>query len=214
MREKETGVGHHLEWMLRTIRRKGLVRSEAVLEAMARVPRHLYAGSEDLRQAYGDHPLPIGEGQTISQPLMVALMSELLGDVREKSVLEVGTGSGYQAAVLAELGARVLTIERKQHLYRRAREVLESSYGEQVHCRLGDGSLGWPEAAPFDAIVVTAATDRTPPALEEQLAAGGRMVIPLGPSGIQYLTVIVKQSDGSLKRETGIGCRFVPLICS
>ncbi|MGE3775291.1 MAG: protein-L-isoaspartate(D-aspartate) O-methyltransferase, partial [Gammaproteobacteria bacterium] len=161
--------------------------------------------------AYVNRPLAIGHGQTISQPFIVALMSDLLEVVPGARVLEIGTGSGYQAAVLAELGARVWTIEIVPALAASARERLARLGYEQVTVRAGDGNLGWPEEAPFDGIIVTAAGP-VPPALLEQLAPGGRLVIPIGSTGgEQQLTVITRQDDGSFEHESKLPVRFVPL---
>ena len=198
--------------MICAIRNKGFPVPEDVLTAMTRVPRHLYAGETDLARAYGDWPLPIGDGQTISQPFMVAWMTSLLGALPGKRVLEVGTGSGYQAAVLAELGAEVYTIERKEKLYLSRGAFLGERYSGLVHTRLGDGSPGWPEHAPYDGIVVTAGGPVIPKPLQKQLARGGRLVMPVGGDVVQYLMLVTKGVDGVLRTEKGIGCRFVPLV--
>ena len=183
------------------------VRDPRVLEAMRKVPREAFV-PEDLRaRAWEDGPLPIGEGQTISQPYIVALMTEAAGAGPGCRVLEVGTGSGYQAAVLAAAGAEVWTVERLPSLAAEARGRLEG-LGGHVHVRVGDGKEGWPEEAPFDAIVVTAAAAAVPEALLAQLKDGGRLVIPLGPKGDQRLLRIFR--DG---REESLGAvRFVPLV--
>lgn len=188
------------------------VTSPDVLEAMRIVPRHVFVPQEHRRLAYHDSPLPIGEGQTISQPYIVALMTELLEITPESSVLEIGTGSGYQAAVLAHLTSHVYTIEIVEPLGRRARQVLDQQGYTMVHTRIGDGYLGWPEAAPFDAIIVTCAAEDLPKPLWEQLAPGGRIIIPTGPAGAtQYLTLIHKTPDGQRRKETITPVRFVPL---
>ena len=186
-----------------------------VVSAMARVPRHRLVPPADEAEAYRNRPLAIGLGQTISQPFIVALMTDLM-DVRSgDKVLEIGTGSGYQAAVLAELGARVFTIEILEPLGRQAAARLqELGYGKIV-TRIGDGYLGWAEEAPFDSIIVTAAPQEVPPALAEQLKVGGRLVIPLGsPSGTQTLYLMDKQPDGTLTRRPVLAVRFVPLTGS
>ncbi len=186
------------------------VTDEAVLNVMARVPRHEFVPPEYLDQAYADHPLPIGYGQTISQPYIVAWMTEQLELLPGEKVLEVGTGSGYQAAVLAEMGAEVYTIEIVPQLARSAASRLQSLDYAHVHATQGDGYYGWPEYAPFDAIIVTAAPDHLPAPLVEQLLPDGRLVIPIGPQGwVQSLWKFVLQ-DGELKGYNLGGVRFVP----
>jgi protein-L-isoaspartate(D-aspartate) O-methyltransferase len=185
------------------------VRDERVLDAMRGVPRHLFVPPELRAEAYADHPLPIGEGQTISQPYIVGLMSELLEVSPGDRVLEIGTGSGYQAAVLATMGCEVYSIEIRASLAESAvRRLAELGIGG-VHVRSGDGYAGWPEAAPFAGIVVTAAPERIPTPLIEQLALGGRMVIPVG-SFYQQLKVITRTADGLAERDV-IPVRFVPM---
>lgn len=193
-----------------TIERRG-VRDPAVLKAMRTVPRHMLVPERHRRDAYDDSPLPIGHGQTISQPYIVALMSEIVGVAPGDKVLEIGTGSGYQAAVLAEMGAKVFTIEIVPELARRAAADLREIGYADIATREGDGYFGWPEEAPFDAIVVTAAADRIPPPLIEQLADGGRMIIPVGPPmGDQFLVLVTKK-DGKVRTKTVLPVRFVPL---
>lgn len=183
-----------------------------VLEAIGRVPRHRFVPQFVRPWAYDNKPLPIGHGQTISQPYIVALMTHLLQPARGHRVLEVGTGSGYQAAVLAELVAFVHTIEIVEPLGAEARERLATLGYRNVEVRIGDGYRGWPEHAPFDGILVTAGADHIPQPLVQQLKPGGRMVIPVGPADmVQELTVIEKKADGSLERRTVIPVRFVPL---
>ena len=186
--------------------------SEAVIAAMGKTPRHRFVPPDLVDSAYQDHPLPIGMGQTISQPFIVALMTDLLEPRPDAHALEVGTGSGYQAAVLAECFARVYTIEIVAPLGERARAVLaELGYGN-VEVRIGDGYKGWPEAAPFAAILVTAAPDHVPQPLLDQLAPGGRMVIPVGRRGsVQDLLVIAKDAEGRTDTRRTIPVRFVPL---
>jgi protein-L-isoaspartate(D-aspartate) O-methyltransferase len=184
------------------------ISDERVLAAMRRVPRHEFVPAASREEAYADGPLAIGHGQTISQPYVVAAMTEALGLRGGERVLEVGTGSGYQAAVLAELGVEVYSIEIVEALAERARADLER-LGYAVHLRVGDGYRGWPEAAPFDAILVTAAPDHVPPSLVEQLAEGGRLVLPLG-QGVQDLVRLTRTADG-VRRETLFGVRFVPM---
>jgi protein-L-isoaspartate(D-aspartate) O-methyltransferase len=186
--------------------------SEAVMTAMGRVPRHRFVPSIQEVFAYENRPLPIGEGQTISQPFLVALMTDLLDPKPGDTVLEVGTGSGYQAAVLAELVAKVYTIEIVEPLGRRAMLLLEQLAYRNVDVRIGDGYNGWPEAAPFDSIVVTAAPAEIPKTLIDQLKPGGRMVIPAGGSSDgQYLLLVEKQPDGTPKTKRTLPVRFVPL---
>jgi protein-L-isoaspartate(D-aspartate) O-methyltransferase len=185
------------------------VTDAAVLEAMRRVPRHRFVPPESATQAYDDHPLPIGSGQTISQPFIVALMTELARPAPDKTVLEIGTGSGYQAAVLAECFDRVFTIEIIPSLGRRATGLLEELGYDNVAVRVGDGYDGWPDEAPFDAIVVTAAPDTIPRPLLEQLAPGGRLVIPVG-IGSQDLVVVTRTEDG-FERKIVTPVRFVPM---
>ena len=183
-----------------------------VMAAMVRVPRHRFVSSEYRRQAYANRPLPIGFGQTISQPYIVALMTDLLAIEPGHRVLEIGTGSGYQVAVLAELGAAVYSIEIIPPLARQAAENLKAAGYGQVELKVGDGYYGWPEAAPFDAIVVTAAASHVPPPLIKQLKTGGRMVIPLGTAFLtQHLLLVQKQSDGSVSTRQILPVRFVPL---
>ena len=189
------------------------IRDPRVLEAVERLPRSLFVPRLLRAVADVDAPLPIGHGQTISQPFVVAAMTEALALAGTEKVLEVGTGSGYQAAVLALLAREVYTVEILAPLAERAREVLRVTLGlANVHLRAGDGAAGWPEAAPFDRIVVTAATPAVPPALLEQLAPGGRMILPLGPvSGTQVLRLVEKAADGSLSERDLHEVVFVPL---
>jgi protein-L-isoaspartate(D-aspartate) O-methyltransferase len=187
------------------------VRDPLVLAAMSEVPRHLFVPADLVREAYEDYPLPIGEGQTISQPYIVALMTECLALEGPEKVLEIGTGSGYQAAVLARIAASVFTIEINAPLARRAAATLERLGIANVHVRQGDGFFGWPEEAPFDAMMVTAAAPEVPPALFDQLAEGGRLVIPLGdPAAYQRLTVITKRK-GRPAIDRILDVRFVPM---
>jgi protein-L-isoaspartate(D-aspartate) O-methyltransferase len=185
-----------------------------VLGAMRRVPRHRFVPPELAGRAYEDTPLPIGEQQTISQPYMVALMTEALGLTGGERVLEVGTGSGYQSAVLAELGATVVSIERIPALAERALAVLGAlGYGARVRVELGDGTLGWSAGAPWDAIVVTAAAPQIPRPLVEQLAPGGRLVLPMGDDELQTLVRIRRGGEGLVEDYLG-ECRFVKLLGS
>ena len=185
---------------------------EAVMAAMGKVPRHRFVPALQDIFAYDNRPLPIGEGQTISQPYIVALMTDLLDPKPTDTVLEVGTGSGYQAAVLAELVAKVYTIEIVEALGIRARRILGELEYRNVEVRVGDGYGGWPAAAPFDAIIVTAAPAAVPQPLVDQLKPGGRMVIPVGaPSDVQHLLLVEKQSDGRTTTRRTLPVRFVPL---
>jgi protein-L-isoaspartate(D-aspartate) O-methyltransferase len=187
------------------------IRNERVLEAMERVPRELFV-PEDLRQrAYDDAALPISAGQTISQPYMVARIAEELGLDGDEAVLDVGTGSGYQAAVLAELADHVDTIERIPELAEQARRNLEVAGYEQVDVHQGDGSRGYPQHAPYDAIAVAAAAPGFPQALYDQLTAGGRLVVPVGGRRGQRLEVIVRSPEGPAVLKS-VPCRFVPLV--
>jgi len=194
------------------LRRRGLTDT-VLLRAFRKVPRHAFVTEENELEAYGDRPLPIGLGQTISQPYMVALMTQLLCVRPGTRILEVGTGSGYQAAVLAELGAEVFTIERHASLSERARALLPELGYTGVSFRVGDGSVGWPEHAPYDGIVVTAGGPAVPPGLVEQLADGGRLVMPVGSGSVQNLVRLTRR-DRQIHRETFGPCRFVKLIGS
>jgi len=186
--------------------------SEAVMAAMGKVPRHRFVPLLQDALAYENRPLPIGDGQTISQPYIVALMTDLLDPKPAHTVLEVGTGSGYQAAVLAELVAKVYTIEIVEPLGKRAKRVLDDLGYRNVEARVGDGYGGWPDAAPFDSIVVTAAPAAVPQSLIDQLKPGGRMVIPVGASlDVQQLLLVEKQPDGSVTTKRALPVRFVPL---
>lgn len=187
------------------------VTDPRVLAAMRRVPRHLFLEQALRDQAYGDHPLPIGEGQTISQPFIVGKMTELLALTGREKVLEVGTGCGYQAAVLAELAARVCTIERLPRLAGRARETLETLGYTNVWVRTANGTLGWPDEAPFDRILVAAGGPTVPPPLFEQLAEGGRLVMPVGDASSQVLE-IVEKVNGQRRVTRDSGCVFVKLV--
>jgi len=186
-----------------------------VMAAMAKVPRHRFVSASYGALAYANRPLPIGHGQTISQPYIVALMTDLLDCKAGDAVLEIGTGSGYQAAVLAELVASVYSIEIIEPVGKNAAALLQQLGYTNIHTRIGDGYNGWPERAPFDAIIVTAAAPHVPPALVAQLKPGGRMVIPVGGEGdLQILYVMVKQADGSISTRRSLPVRFVPLTRS
>ena len=183
-----------------------------VLAAMGAVPRHRFVPPELIPRAYHDGPLPIGQGQTISQPYVVAVMTQLAGAAPGQRALEVGCGSGYQAAVLAEIVDEVFAIELVPELADAAKKRLDDLGVEGVQVRQGDGWNGWPEVAPFDVVLVACATNRVPPPLVEQLAPGGRLVRPVGGRGVQYLTVVEKHSDGSSDERTYDAVAFVPLL--
>jgi protein-L-isoaspartate(D-aspartate) O-methyltransferase len=183
-----------------------------VLTAMGRVPRHRFVEEALAGRAYGDYPLPIGEKQTISQPYMVALMTQALELGGGERVLEVGTGSGYQTAILAELAGKVYSVERIRALADRARAILEELGYYNVLIRVGDGTLGWREEAPFDAVLVTAAAPEVPAPLVEQLKPGGRLVIPVGGTTAQVLKSLVKDADGTVRESELVGCVFVKLV--
>lgn len=185
------------------------VRDERTLAAMRTVPRHLFVPEEVAAQAYADHPLPIGHGQTISQPYVVAFMTEALGLKGDETVLEIGTGSGYQAAVLAEIVSRVYSIEIVAPLAQEAAVRLRELGYENVEVRSGDGYAGWPEAAPFDAIIVTAAAPRIPEPLKQQLRDGGRLILPVGDDW-QELVVVTRSGDHFEERRV-LSVRFVPM---
>ena len=194
------------------IRSRG-VQAPRVLEAMLEVPRHEFVSPGDVDRAYGDGPLPIGHGQTISQPYIVALMTELADPDPDERALEIGTGSGYQAAVLSRLVSHVYTIELVEPLAEAAADTLGRLGYDNITVRAGDGYRGWPDEAPFDLIVVTAAPDEVPRALVDQLAVGGRMVVPVGAQHeVQELRLLEKQPDGSLETRYVLEVRFVPMV--
>ncbi len=211
MHEQETGDRERERTeMVREQLRARDIRDARVLDVMSRVPRHLFVPEDQRAGAYQDHPLPIGHGQTISQPYIVAFMTQALKVAAEHKVLEIGTGSGYQAAVLAELVREVYSIEIVAPLGERARTTLESLGYKNVHVRIGNGYLGWPEHAPFDRIIVTAAPAEIPPALVDQLKVGGLMAIPVGEV-LQELRILRKTAAGLETLET-MPVRFVPMI--
>jgi len=187
------------------------IKDERVLEAMRKVPRHMFVDEALREQAYNDHPLPIAEKQTISQPYVVALMTESLELAGSEKVLEIGTGSGYQSAVLAELAGRVFSIERYPDLAYRANSLLQKLGYNNVIIRVGDGSLGWPDDEPFDGIVVTAGTPKIPQPLVDQLTMGGRLVVPVGDRFGQDLIMVRRLADCIKKTNLG-GVRFVDLV--
>ncbi|MGQ9700983.1 MAG: protein-L-isoaspartate(D-aspartate) O-methyltransferase [bacterium] len=187
------------------------IKDERVIDAMLRVPRHLFVDKTYYHQAYNDYPLPIGCNQTISQPYMVAVMTELLELKGNESVLEIGTGSGYQTAILALLCVRVFTVERISELSFRARKTLSELGFNNINFLVGDGSLGWQEFAPYDGIIVTAGAPEMPRLLVNQLADNGKMVVPIGGEHYQTLNLI-KKHKGSILRKQLFECSFVPLL--
>ncbi len=209
---QEDAFSAHRRAMVDHIESQGVTDS-ATLAAMRAVPRHEFVPVDHRSRAYGDHPLPIGYGQTISQPYVVAYMTEKLAPRPGMKVLEVGTGSGYQAAVLAAVGSDVYTMEIFQALARSARARLERLDYSNAQVRHADGNHGWPEEAPFDAIIVTAATGHIPPALIAQLKPGGTLIIPVGSIyGVQNLILVEKDDDGDTRTRTLFPVRFVPLL--
>lgn len=206
---KDAELAEARQEMVEDIRARG-VKDAAVLAAVGSVPRHLFIPEGERSNAYEDRPLPIGYGQTISQPYIVALMTSLLGLRPNSRVLEVGTGSGYQAAVLARLADQVYSVEILKPLGERARRTLAELGYKNVRVRVGDGYKGWPDAAPFDAIIVTAAPPSIPEPLLKQLKTGGKLVIPVGKT-YQDLIVMTKRRDGGFDRESVLPVRFVPM---
>jgi len=198
------------EMVTEQIMRRGVV-APRVIEAFRKVPRHLFVPEEFRSHSYNDHPLPIGEGQTISQPYIVALMTDLLGLSGEEKVLEIGTGSGYQAAILAELGREVYTVERHKLLAERAERILKELNYQNVKVLVGDGTKGWKEFAPYQRIMVTASAPDVPQPLFEQLDEMGKLVIPIGGRWSQDLTLVEKKKS-KMTRKYICGCVFVPLI--
>ena len=191
------------------IKKRG-VSDKKVLAAMKNVERHLFVPEEYVGSAYDDSPLPIGEGQTISQPYIVAFMTEILKLDKSKKVLEIGTGSGYQAAVLAEVAGKVYSIELVRSLGKHAKTLLKKLNYNNIEVKIGDGYQGWAEHAPFDAIIVTCSPTHIPEKLKEQLAEGGLMIIPVGPRFAQEL-VLLKKKNGKIKQTDVIAVRFVPM---
>jgi protein-L-isoaspartate(D-aspartate) O-methyltransferase len=193
------------------LRERG-ISDERLLAAMSKVPRHEFVSQQNWNEAYADHPIPIAEKQTTSQPYMIAAMIQAAEIKPDDRVLEIGAGSGYQTALLAELASQVFAVERYPSLAETAQHTLERLGYRNAKIVTGDGSLGLPEAAPFDAIIVSAAAPRLPPALVEQLAVAGRLIVPVGESEQQVVQLLQKNADGSTSIRTLEGCRFVPLI--
>jgi len=211
MEKEEMKFGRHREEMVRKqIEARGIT-DPRVLAAMRKVPRHLFVSEALWDQAYGDYPLPIGAQQTISQPYIVAEMTQALQLTEDDRVLEIGTGSGYQAAILAEIGYRVYTVERIHTLYIAARRLFDRLHYHNIIMRYSDGSAGWEAEAPFDAIIVTAGAPAIPQSLVSQLGPGGRLVIPVGDQHTQELVRIYRDEHGIQRTSLG-GCRFVKLI--
>ena len=188
------------------------IKDPRVIAAMRKVPRHLFLDEALWPEAYEDRPVPIGEKQTISQPFIVAIMTEALKLSGTEKILEIGTGSGYQAAVLAELAEQVYSIERLPSIAKRARRVLDELKYANIVITIGDGTLGWKEHSPYDGIIVTAASPYPPKTLLEQLKVGGRLIIPIGDEFTQDLTLYIRDSDKDYSKESYGGCRFVKLI--
>ncbi|MFZ5569469.1 MAG: protein-L-isoaspartate(D-aspartate) O-methyltransferase [Thermodesulfobacteriota bacterium] len=211
MHKDEIKYQRRREEMVREQIERRDITDRHVLDAMRKVPRHLFVSEALMDQAYGDFPLPIGEQQTISQPYIVAEMTQALELNPEDRVLEIGTGSGYQAAILASIAYRVYTIERKHSLLVKARQLFDTLRYHNIVTRYSDGTSGWKEESPFDAIIVTAGSPKIPATLVEQLAPGGRLVMPVGDQHTQDLIKLVKNDNGIQTRNLG-GCRFVKLI--
>jgi protein-L-isoaspartate(D-aspartate) O-methyltransferase len=211
--ERDSATARALrEALVREVAARGHVQSDRVLDAMRRVPRHLFVPGASLEDAYRDAPLPIGGGQTISQPTVVGWMSHALDLEGDERVLEIGTGSGYQAAVLSELAREVYSIEVVRNLGEASRERLRSLGHDNVHVRVGDGYAGWPEQAPFDRILLTAAPPELPKALLDQLADGGVLVAPVGAQGDVQQLLRIRKEGGKLRRERLGHVRFVPMV--
>lgn len=208
---KENNFKNDIERMIKNQLMARGIKDERVLEAFRKVPRHKFVRAEDIDYAYEDGPLPIGEGQTISQPYIVALMTQALDIKETDKVLEIGTGSGYQGAILSLLAKEVYSVEKVPRLADITRERLKIMGFDNINIKVGDGTKGWKEHGPYDAIMVTAASPGLPPSLWEQLALGGRMIIPVGDMFSQELLLLEKTEEGKKKVSLG-GCRFVPLL--
>jgi len=188
------------------------IKDPRILDVFGRVQRHRFIPQELRPAAYSDHPMLIGEGQTISQPYIVALMTECLNLTGAETILEIGTGSGYQTAILAELAKKVYTIERFENLAKNAEALFRELGYENIRIKSGDGTLGWPEAAPFERIIITAANPRVPLPLSEQLKEGGKLILPLGEEGAGQVLTLVEKKENKLSFQQICGCVFVPLI--
>lgn len=210
--KEETWLVKKREQMVKTQIRSRGIKDERVLRAMMSVPRHLFVPPEYQKEAYEDYPLPIGEGQTISQPYIVALMTEVAEIKPGDKVLEIGTGSGYQAAVLSLLTDKVFSIEIRENLALKAADLLASLGYQQVKVRRADGYFGWPEEAPFDVIIVTCAANHIPPPLFQQLKEGGRLIIPVGSTVFFQTLTLVKKVNGQPRIKQLLDVRFVPMI--
>jgi len=210
VKESMKYVRQRAEMVTRQIEARGITDAK-VIEAFQKVPRHLFVNDALMDQAYGDFPLPIGEKQTISQPYIVAEMTQALELHEESRVLEIGTGSGYQAAILAEIVSRVYTIERIHSLFIKVRKLFDTLHYYNIRTKYSDGSSGWKKESPFDAIIVTAGAPEIPNSLIEQLALGGHMIIPVGNQYSQELIKLSKDEKGVYKANLG-GCRFVKLV--
>ena len=207
---QQTGYEQQRERMVKRHLEARGITDKNTLRAMRKVERHLLVPKEMQKHAYEDQPLPIGKGQTISQPFIVAFMTQAIQPKAGMRVLEIGTGSGYQAAVLAEIVSEVYTIETVEELAARARKDLTEMGYKNIHFKVGDGYHGWEEHAPFDAIIVTASPEEIPPRLVEQLKEGGKMVIPVGPAADQHLKLIEKKNNGKITKKDLLPVRFVP----
>ena len=207
----EDKEGHAVHMVKTQIKSRGIV-NEKICAVMERIPRHLFISGTSKYKAYGDHPVTIGHDQTISQPYIVALMTDLLDLQSTNKVLEIGTGSGYQTAILAELAECVYTIERIPELSRRATMILENSGFKNINFREGDGTVGWKSESPFDRIIVTAAAPVIPGELKKQLADNGILVIPVGDYRSYQVLKIIRRIGSFFEEKESIGCRFVPLI--
>lgn len=188
------------------------INDKKVISVMVKVPRHLFVDKRYRNRAYADYPLPIGEGQTISQPYIVAFMTQVLNVKKDEKVLEIGTGSGYQAAILYELGAKVFSIEIREKLYKRSEEILKTLGYYDIKLKSGDGYFGWEEYAPYDAVIVTAAVNHIPPPLIKQLKKDGRLILPLGSTTYYQTLTLIKKINDELKVEHLLGVSFVPMI--
>lgn len=206
------GYASKRQWMVETQLLSRGFRDPRVIDAMRKVPRHLFLDEALWPEAYEDHPVPIGEKQTISQPYIVALMTEALQLQGHETVLEIGTGSGYQTAILAELADRVYSVERLPNLAKKARKTIDQLKYSNIVITIGDGTLGWKEHAPYDGIIVTAAAPYPPKPLLEQMKIGGRLVVPIGDEFTQDLTVYIRKDQEKYEKESYGGCRFVKLI--